>query len=311
MRDSYGRTIDYLRVSVTDRCNLRCIYCMPESGIPHIDHSAILRLEEIQCLVELIHEALTLRKIRITGGEPLVRRGIVSLVKGISPLAETVMTTNGILFPENAADLRAAGLSRVNISVDSLKDEVIRKVTRRDVTLNMIEKAIEAAKENSLDPIKLNCVVLKGVNFGELSDMIRWAEDMGTTMRFIEHMPMTGSVCSYVPRDEILREISAGMGQAEQIATEGTADMYVTDSGIKFGIIAPVAGGMCANCTRLRLTAEGELLPCLAGGESLNLRDMLRSGSSESEIISAVRDLVAKKPHHGACGGVSMWRIGG
>lgn len=311
MRDSYGRTIDYLRVSVTDRCNLRCIYCMPESGIPQIDHSAILRLEEIQCLVELIHEALILRKIRITGGEPLVRRGIVSLVKGISPLAETVMTTNGILLPESAADFRSAGLSRVNISIDSLKDEVIRKVTRRNVTLKMIEKAIEAAKENSLDPIKLNCVVLKGVNIGELSDMIRWAEDMGTTMRFIEHMPMTGSVCSHVPRDEILREISAGMGQAEQIATEGTADMYVTDSGIKFGIIAPVAGGMCANCTRLRLTAEGELLPCLAGGESLNLRDMLRSGSSESEIISAVRDLVVKKPHHGACGGVSMWRIGG
>lgn len=311
MKDSFGRRIDYLRVSVTDRCNLRCIYCMPESGIPHIEHSAILRLEEIQQLTGLIHQALNLRKIRITGGEPLVRRGIVSLVEGISSLSETVMTTNGILLPEFAAGLRAAGLSRVNISIDSLKDEVIRKVTRRNVTLNLIEKAIEAARNSNLDPVKVNCVVLKGVNSGELAEMVRWAERMDVTMRFIEHMPMTGSVCSHVPRDEILQEISAEMGSIRLTATEGTADMYVTDSGIRFGVIAPVAGGMCANCTRLRLTAEGELLPCLAGGESLNLKDMLRSGRSESEIVRAIRDLVAKKPHHGACGGVSMWRIGG
>ncbi len=306
MRDSYGRQIDYLRVSVTDRCNLRCIYCMPESGIPHIDHSSILRLEEIQQLVKLIHDALNLRKIRITGGEPLVRKGIVSLVNTLSSLAETAMTTNGILLPQFAPELNSAGLSRVNISIDSLKDDVITRVTRRDVTLNMIECAIQAAKANNLGPVKLNCVVLKGVNSGELSDMIAWADSMGTVMRFIEHMPMTDSLCNHVPREKILEEVPA-----EFIATEGTADMYMTPSGIRFGIIAPVAGGMCANCTRLRLTAEGELLPCLAGGESLNLGKMLRSGSSDSEIISAVHDLVAKKPHHGACGGVSMWRIGG
>lgn len=311
MKDGFGRKIDYLRVSVTDRCNLRCIYCMPEEGIPHINHDSILRLEEIQQLTGLIHQALGLRKIRITGGEPLVRRGIVSLVKGISPLAETVMTTNGIQLPEFASELEAVGLSRVNISIDSLKDEVIRKVTRRDVTLNMIEKAIESAKENNLNPVKLNCVVLKGVNCGELADMVRWATDMGTTMRFIEHMPMTGSVCSHVPHDDILQEVSRDLGSSEFTGIEGTANMYETMSGIRFGIIAPIGGGMCANCTRLRLTAEGELLPCLAGGESLNLRNMLRSGREDGEIISAVHDLVAKKPHHGACGGVSMWRIGG
>ncbi len=306
MRDSYGRQIDYLRVSVTDRCNLRCIYCMPESGIPHIEHSSILRLEEIQQLVGLIHEALNLRKIRLTGGEPLVRKGIVSLVKTLSQLAETAMTTNGILLPKFASELQEAGLSRVNISIDSLKNDVIRRVTRRDVTLGMVESAIQAAKENDLNPVKLNCVVLKGVNSGELADLITWAHNMGTVMRFIEHMPMTDSQCDHVPRDRILEEVPA-----EFIATEGTADMYMTPSGIKFGIIAPVAGGMCANCTRLRLTAEGELLPCLAGGESLNLGKMLRSGNSSTEMISAVHALVAKKPHHGACGGVSMWRIGG
>ncbi|MCK5785803.1 MAG: GTP 3',8-cyclase MoaA [Candidatus Sabulitectum sp.] len=311
MKDSFGRKIDYLRVSVTDRCNLRCIYCMPETGISHIAHSAILRLEEIQQLVQLIHRALNLRKIRITGGEPLVRRGIVSLVRGISPLAETVMTTNGILFPEFASDLSAAGLSRVNISIDSLKDEVIKKVTRRDVTLRMVEKAIEAAKESNLGPVKVNCVVLKGVNSEEPADMIKWAESMGTTIRFIEHMPMTGSECSYVPEKDVLYGITKELGPVKRIATEGTANMYSTLSGTRFGIIAPVGGGMCANCTRLRLTAEGELLPCLAGGESLDLRERLRSGSKDSEIITAVHALVAKKPHHGACGGVSMWRIGG
>ncbi|MCD6588569.1 MAG: GTP 3',8-cyclase MoaA [Candidatus Fermentibacteraceae bacterium] len=311
MKDRYGRVIDYLRVSVTDRCNLRCIYCMPEEGIPYIEHSAILRLEEIQKLVELIHQALNLRKIRVTGGEPLVRRGVVSLVKAISPLAETVMTTNGVLLSEFASDLRAAGLSRVNISLDSLKDDVIRKVTRRDVTLSSIERAIESAMRSGLTPVKVNCVVLKGVNTGELADMVGWAEDIGVTMRFIEHMPMTGSACSYVPGNDILKEISVDFGEVRKTATVGTADIYTTPSGIEFGLIAPVAGGMCASCTRLRLTAEGELLPCLAGGVSLDLRDMLRSGAEDLEMVKAVHELVARKPHHGACGGVSMWRIGG
>jgi len=311
MNDRYGRVIDYLRVSVTDRCNLRCIYCMPETGIPCIPHSEILRLEEIQQLVELIHQALNLRKIRVTGGEPLVRRGVVSLVKAISSLAETVMTTNGVLLPEYASDLRAAGLSRVNISLDSLKDDVIRKVTRRDVTLRSIERAIESAMQSTLSPVKVNCVVLKGVNTGELADMVKWAEDIGVTMRFIEHMPMTGSTCGYVPGDEILQEISRNLGPLQKTTTQGTSNMYSTGSGTVFGLIAPVAGGMCANCTRLRLTAEGELLPCLAGGVSLDLRDMLRSGVGDGEIVEAVHKLVARKPHHGACGGVSMWRIGG
>jgi cyclic pyranopterin phosphate synthase len=311
MNDSFGRKIDYLRISVTDRCNLRCIYCMPESGIPHISHSDILRLEEILYLTKLIDKALDLRKIRITGGEPLVRHGIVTLVEGLSALAETVMTTNGILLPEFASKLRKAGLSRVNISIDSLRDDVLENVTRRRTTLDMIESAIVSAGENSLNPVKMNCVVLDGVNTGELAAMVRWAKDMAVTMRFIEHMPMTGSLCGYVSRGEILREISGELGQVERIFTEGTAEMYSTRSGEQFGIIAPVEGEMCADCTRLRLTAEGELLPCLSGGESINLRAMLRNGSSDSEIIESVVCLVKRKPHHGACGGVRMWRIGG
>lgn len=311
MKDSYGRKIDYLRVSVTDRCNLRCIYCMPESGIPQIPHSSILRLEEIEKLTCLINEALSLRKIRITGGEPLVRHGIVSLVEKISPLAETVMTTNGILLAEYASKLSSAGLSRVNISLDSLNDSVLQRVTRRNVTLRIIEDSIRASQENGLNPVKVNCVVLEGVNTGELSAMIRWSNAMGVSLRFIEHMPMTGSICGFVSRDQMLQKIEADLGSVRQLDTEGTTDIYTTDSGILFGIIAPVGGGMCSRCTRLRLTAEGELLPCLAGGDSINLRDMIRNGSSDSEMIAAVHELVKKKPHHGACGGVRMWRIGG
>jgi cyclic pyranopterin phosphate synthase len=221
------------------------------------------------------------------------------------------MTTNGILLPEFASRLKAAGLSRVNISLDSLNDEVIRRVTRRDVTLSMVEKAVQSAKKSGLTPVKVNCVVLKNVNTGELADMVMWAVNTGVTMRFIEHMPMTGSMCSYVPGDDILKEISAGLGEVRQIADSDTASIYTTRSGIEFGVIAPVAGGMCASCTRLRLTAEGELLPCLAGGVSLDLRGMLRSGDEDGKIVEAVQGLVAGKPHHGACGGVSMWRIGG
>jgi len=311
MNDSFGRKIDYLRVSVTDRCNLRCIYCMPESGIPHIPHSDILRLEETLYLTELINSVLDLRKIRITGGEPLVRRGVESLVKGFSALAETVMTTNGILLPELASGLHHAGLSRVNISIDSLRNDTLMHVTRRKVTLSMIEKAIASARENGLEPVKMNCVVLEGVNTGELSSMVKWAMGMGVTMRFIEHMPMTGSICGYVPESEILREIARDLGPVERVFTDGTAEMYSTLQGEQFGIIAPVAGEMCAGCTRLRLTAEGELLPCLAGGNSLNLKEMLRTGCSDGEITESVLSLVRGKPHHGTCGGVRMWRIGG
>ncbi len=311
MIDGFERRIDYLRVSVTDRCNLRCVYCMPESGIPQIPHSSILRIEEIEKLVTLIDSAIGLRKIRITGGEPLVRRGITSLVQSVSAIAETVLTTNGVLLSQYAADLRAAGLSRVNISLDTLKDSVMKQITRRDVTLKIIEDAINAAKANALDPIKINCVVLDGVNTDELSDMVKWSENMGAVIRFIEHMPMTGSVGGFVSKKQILEELATYFGSVKQYSVEGTSEMYETASGHRFGIIAPVAGGMCSTCNRLRLTAEGELLPCLAGGRALQLGAMLRADTADDVMISEILKLVKEKPKFGACGGVSMWRIGG
>ena len=311
MIDGFSRKIDYLRVSVTDRCNLRCVYCMPESGVPQIPHSSILRIEEIEKLVTLINSAIDLKKIRITGGEPLVRRGIVSLVKAISPIAETVLTTNGVLLSEYAADLSKAGLSRVNISLDTLRDSVMKQITRRDITLQLIEDAVKDAKANGLDPIKINCVVLDEINTGELSSMVKWADNLGAVIRFIEHMPMTGSLGGFVPKSKMLEELSIGLGSFTQYSVEGTAEMYQTTSGHKFGIIAPVAGGMCATCNRLRLTAEGELLPCLAGGRALPLGTMLRADTTDDVMVEEILQLIKEKPEFGACGGVSMWRIGG
>lgn len=307
MRDGTGREIDYLRVSVTDRCNLRCIYCMPEAGVPCMPHSEILRLEEIHQLTLLVHSVLGLRKIRVTGGEPLVRRGVVQLVSKLSSICETTLTTNGFLLPAFAKDLAAAGLSRVNISLDSLRDEVIQRVTRRNVSLDTVENAIDAAKNAGLTPVKVNCVVLEGINTGEIADMIHWAAAKGVVLRFIEHMPMEGSVCGYFSGDSILREA----GPVKYLHTSGTATMYETSEGLSFGIIAPVCTDMCRTCTRLRLTAEGELLSCLAGGEALDLKSLLRSGVSEDVIKKEIEELVLGKPRKGQCGGVRMWRIGG
>lgn len=307
MRDRAGRNIDYLRISATDRCNLRCVYCMPESGVPMMSHSEILTLDEISTLARLTDSVLGLRKIRVTGGEPLVRKGIVSLVERLSSIAETVMTTNGILLPEYAEDLAAAGLSRVNVSLDSLKDDVLAKVTRRGATLKQIENAIVSARNAGLEPVKVNCVVLEGINTGEVSQMVRWASDMDVMVRFIEHMPMDGSSCRYFSGNEVLRILEP----VEFCGTDGTARLYKTAEGIVFGLIAPVCTDMCKNCTRLRLTADGMLLPCLSGGKPLDLKKLLRSGAGHSLIMTEIEKLVQEKPLKGRCGGVRMWRIGG
>jgi GTP 3',8-cyclase len=312
MKDGKGRRIDYLRVSVTDRCNLRCIYCMPEEGIPLLAHSQVLKLEEILQLVEVIHRVLHLRKIRITGGEPLVRKNCEWLVERVSQLAETVMTTNGVLLADRAPGLARAGLSRVNISLDSLRDEVLQNVTRRNVTLRMIEKSIGAARANGIWPVKINCVVQKRVNQGELASMVKWAMDLGVTVRFIEHMPMEGSCSEGVEGGEIIAEIEASLGRFEPVPSENrTAELYRNAQGMEFGLIAPLWGDLCSRCTRLRLTCEGKLLPCLVSGDPLDLGVMLRQGDSPALMEEAIVSLVKSKPAKGRCEGVKMWRIGG
>lgn len=307
MIDAAGRNIDYLRISVTDRCNLRCVYCMPESGVPMMGHEEILTFEEIHAITMLIDSVVGLVKIRVTGGEPLIRRGVVSLVEKLSGIAETVMTTNGFLLAELAPELASAGLSRVNISLDSLKDSVLERVARRGLTLSAVEKAIEAAQAAGLEPVKVNCVVLEGINTGELADMVRWASQKDVLIRFIEHMPMQGSKCGYFSGNDVLDEL----GPVESLGPDGTAELYLTAEGLPFGLISPICTDMCRACTRVRLTADGLLLPCLTGGEPLDLKTMLRQGTCDKEIMEEIRKLVAAKPVKGRCGGVRMWRIGG
>jgi GTP 3',8-cyclase len=314
MRDMLERTIDTLRVSVTDRCNLRCIYCMSEQGIPLVGHSEILSVEETVELAGIIIGEAGLCRVRITGGEPLVRKGLTEIIRGIASLdlEELTLTTNGVLLAAQAAHLAEAGVKRVNVSLDSLRDRRLSFITRRDVSLGAIEEGIDEAFRAGLAPVKVNCVVLRGVNEDEITDFLLWGRTMGVTVRFIEHMPAMLSEDSFVPAREILSRISelgpVRIGEQDG----GAASLYFVEGmDIRFGVIAPISEPMCCRCRRIRLTADGTLVPCLASVESVRLMDLLRSGSI-NEIRHLVRRSILSKPEsHGGCSGVSMWKIGG
>ncbi|MCK4806494.1 MAG: GTP 3',8-cyclase MoaA [Candidatus Aegiribacteria sp.] len=314
MRDSKGREIDYLRLSVTDRCNIRCIYCMPESGIPLVSHDDVLSVDETVQLSGIIMKAAGVRKVRITGGEPLVRKGLLDIVRGVSGHCpeELVLTTNGLLLCSMARQLAEVGIERVNISLDSLRDDRIRSIARRDVSLKDIEGAVVSAFEAGLDPVKVNCVVMRNINDDEIVEFIRWGGETGVTVRFIEHMPSMLSDDTFVSRDEIIESASV-LGEIVRQNDEGTAGIYsVKDTGQTFGIIAPFSDPMCSSCSRIRLSALGILYSCLAEEEGVSLIELLRSDSGDEIIIELVRETVMRKPDsHSGCVRVKMWRIGG
>jgi cyclic pyranopterin phosphate synthase len=315
MRDSRNREIDYLRLSVTDRCNLRCVYCMPPSGVELVSHDDILSVEETVRLAGIITRALGIRKVRITGGEPLVRKGVTEIIRGISRFGveELALTTNGILLGGMAEELSGAGVRRVNVSLDSLRDERIGRITRSRVTLSDIESGIRRAADAGMTPVKVNCVVIRGWNDDETVDFLRWGRDMGLTVRFIEHMPSMLPVESFVPRDEILDRASA-LGTVHRMEPEGeTAGRYrIGDTGMVFGIVAPHSDDICRTCRRIRLSAEGVLYPCLSRSAGTPLRDLLRRGSDDEKISETVRETVLRKPEgHGGCFQTEMWKIGG
>jgi cyclic pyranopterin phosphate synthase len=280
LRDLYGRAVTYLRVSVTDRCNLRCFYCLPhECGVPM--PSDKLSFEE---LAEVIRVAagLGVSKIRITGGEPLVRPGVVDFVRrlrtlpGISDLA---LSTNGTLLAEHAAALKAAGLMRINISLDSLRPAVFRAVSGRN-DLGRVRAGIAAARAAGLHPIKLNVVVMRGVNDDELPQMIEFAAEHGAQVRFIEYMPLGIGQrweSSYISRAEILERIRPHLKLELARQQPGdTASYYALQAGGEVGIISPVSCRFCELCNRLRLTADGKLRPCLTSEGEVDLQDALR-----------------------------------
>jgi len=280
MIDKYGRSIDYLRVSITDRCNLRCIYCMPPQGVTFKPHSSILRYEEIIKIVEVGTE-LGIKKVRITGGEPLVRQGVVDLIKElrkIPALEDITMTTNGVLLPKYAFALKKAGLSRVNISLDSLKPDTYKTITRRDEFSQAIE-GIKAALEAGLSPVKINTVVMKGLNDSELESFVELTKDKDLHVRFIEYMPMgETSLLSgnyYVSLNEFKEKIINKMGMVPvDIKNNGPSKDFKVSGAIgTVGFITAISHNFCSTCNRVRLTADGFLRPCLASDVEVNMRD--------------------------------------
>lgn len=301
--DSFQRPINYLRISVTDRCNLRCVYCMPEEGITQISHYDLLTYEEILTLVKAAAE-LGINKVRLTGGEPLVRAALpdlVEMIAEIDTIKDISLTTNGILLAKYATELKEAGLDRVNVSLDSLKPERFRQITRcgnLEDTLN----GIKAAEEAGLNPVKINMVVMTGVNDDEITDFARKTVTEGWNVRFIEQMPVSapgeGAAKLFSARDMKKRIETLGKLEPFKMTTgNGPAKYYkLPGANGTIGFITPVTEHFCFDCNRLRLTADGKLRLCLLCEDEVDLREPIRSGASIEELKKIITDAIARKP---------------
>jgi len=285
--DSYGRKIEYLRISVTDRCNFRCLYCMPLAGLQWLPKQEILSYEEIATVVGQL-APLGLRRIRITGGEPTIRpqlERLIAMVREIPEIEDIALSTNGLRLAELAPTLKCSGLDRVNMSADSLRRERIREIARRNVDFDPIAAAT-AAEDAGLSPVKINVVVMRGINDDEIADFARLTLDHAWHVRFIELMPV-GEMRDVtwdhvVPMDEVLcrlKEISGVHPCASPARGNGPARYYRLDGALgTIGLITPLSHTYCASCNRVRLTADGRLRTCLFGEHEVNLRQPLRDG---------------------------------
>ncbi len=303
--DPFGRNINYLRISVTDRCNLRCIYCMPLEGVPQMSHSELLSYEEIQTVVRAAAE-LGINRIRLTGGEPLVRAELPELVRMLSRIEgieELSLTTNGVFLKKYALELKQAGLSRVNVSLDTLKADTFRYITRLGELQGVLE-GIEAAKKAGFEPVKTNTVVMRGINDDEILDFAKMTYEDGWHVRFIELMPFKG-VAEFVPSIELRQHISL-LGKLEPCAsiTGNGPAMYYRLPGARgtIGFISPLTEtSFCSRCNRMRLTSDGKLRPCLLREDEIDLKLPLRSdeiGASMKELKRLILKAVASKPEH-------------
>jgi len=310
-RDRFGRQLTYLRISVTDRCNMRCDYCRPAPDAYKAEpHDQILRYEEIERIVR-VAAGLGVSKLRITGGEPLVRRGIVSLVKQLADIpgiTDLSMTTNATLLGKYANDLAAAGLNRINISMDSLNPLRFLKLTGGE--LAPVLEGIEAAKAAGLFPIKLNTVLMRGINAGgahsEVAELIDFAADNDATIRFIELMPMKQGMDwdkHYISIDEVLEreDVRARVGVDAPLQTGNTAARYLPlkEGKGEVGFIMPMSDRFCEGCNRLRLTSDGGLRSCLPADDQLNLRDLIRRGGTDDDIRAVFLRSALIKPEIG------------
>jgi cyclic pyranopterin phosphate synthase len=304
LSDSFQRPINYLRISVTDRCNLRCIYCMPADGVRLMSHSEILTYEEIYTVARAAAE-LGISKVRITGGEPLVRSGLSELVRmlaRIDAIDDISLTTNGTLFSDYAAELKQAGLRRVNISLDTLKPERFEFITRGRSSISDVLEGIATAKSVGLNPVKLNMVVMAGINDDELLDFGAKTISDGWHVRFIELMPVAsgGATASqFVPVSD-MRQCLEQLGELEPCLPDvgnGPAKYFrLPHATGTIGFITPVSEHFCFRCNRLRLTADGKLRPCLLSDDEIDLKQPLRSGISLSGLKQLIKETAARKP---------------
>ena len=325
MFDRYQREIHYLRLSVTDLCNLRCRYCMPD-GVEKLEREAVLTYEEFLRLAALFARC-GIDTVRVTGGEPLVRKNVAQLVAGLKEtpgIRRVTLTTNAVLLAEQLPALLDAGLDSVNISLDTLRPEVFRQITARD-DFAAVQAGLQAALESGL-PVKLNCVPQAGVNEGELEQLAALAKDNAMQVRFIEMMPIGyGAAMPCISGPELRARFArrwpelAPLSPAQEHALGDGPAVYYTVPGWQgsIGFIAAVHGKFCASCNRVRLTSQGFLRPCLASETGCDLRALLRSGADEAQLLAAIRETIWAKPreHHFNDSSMpatrGMYRIGG
>jgi cyclic pyranopterin phosphate synthase len=311
--DAFSRNINYLRVSITDRCNLRCTYCMPKEGLSRLGHDDILRYEEIRRIIR-VATGLGIRKVRITGGEPLVRRGVVEFIDSLGQLpdlAEISLTTNGILLAGCAENLFKAGIRRINISLDSLDPEKYARITRGG-DIRAVLAGIRKVREIGMSPIKINIVAIKGVNDDEVVDFARLTLANPYQIRFIELMPLGHAGIENSGRflsNAVVRERIEALGRLEPVGGQesgsgGPARLYrLTGGAGEIGFISPVSRHFCGSCNRLRLTAEGHLRACLLSDREIDLKTPLRAGCSDGDLQALIREAISQKPrqHEMAC----------
>ncbi len=317
MRDTFGRTIDYLRLSVTDRCNLRCRYCMPEEGVPPVAHQDILSYEELLLVAEAAVR-LGVKKIRVTGGEPLVRKGIVDFIRQLAQLPshpEITLTTNGLLLADMADDLKQAGLSRVNVSLDTLRKERFEQITRRS-GLEKVLAGLDAASRVGLDPLKINMVPIAGINADEIVDFARLTFKHPWEVRFIEFMPVAGNLDyspeSRFPAPAIKAELER-LGVLLPISRQGPNGparlFHYPQSRGRLGVIPAISNHFCAECNRLRLTSDGRIRPCLFSDDELDLREVLRPEVDAAALDALLLKSIGDKPEKHRIGEEDFCRV--
>ncbi len=307
--DSFGRRAADLRVSLTDRCNLRCTYCMPAEGLDWLQNDSLLTDDEVVRLIRIGVNHLGIRDVRFTGGEPLLRRGIADIIERTSqlrPRPETSITTNGLGLRRTAEALAAAGLDRVNVSLDTIRRDDFLKITRRD-RLDDVVAGLAAAAAAGLGPVKVNAVLLRGVNDYQAPEILRWCIERGYQLRFIEQMPLDVQHSwrrgTMVTADEILASLEQEfvLVPAEEPRGSAPAELFTVDGGrATVGVIASVTRPFCGDCDRVRLTADGQVRNCLFAREESDLRSAIRAGASDQDLAARWRAAVlTKRPGHG------------